>query len=66
MSAHLKGIRAIAGDIADGRTSAVDVCRDAHLSPTVCIGCTRRLGLASVLHGVPAQQEMGRETIAGS
>ena len=29
MSAHLKGIRAIAGDIADGRTSAVDVCRDA-------------------------------------
>ena len=29
MSAHLKGIRAIAGDIADGRISAVDVCRDA-------------------------------------
>src|SRR6187455_1690931 len=29
MSAHLKGIRAIAGDIADGRISAVDVCRNA-------------------------------------
>ncbi len=29
MSAHLKGIRAIAGDIADGRVSAVEVCRDA-------------------------------------
>jgi len=29
MSAHLKGIRAIAGDIAAGRVSAVDVCRDA-------------------------------------
>jgi aspartyl-tRNA(Asn)/glutamyl-tRNA(Gln) amidotransferase subunit A len=29
MSAHPKGIRAIAGDIADGRISAVDVCRDA-------------------------------------
>jgi aspartyl-tRNA(Asn)/glutamyl-tRNA(Gln) amidotransferase subunit A len=29
MSAHIKGARAIAGDIAAGRVSAVDVCRDA-------------------------------------
>jgi aspartyl-tRNA(Asn)/glutamyl-tRNA(Gln) amidotransferase subunit A len=40
MSAHPKGIRAIAGDIADGRISAVDVCRDAldrieRLNPTL-------------------------------
>ena len=40
MSAHLKGIRAIAGDIVDGRISAVDVCRDAldrieRLNPTL-------------------------------
>jgi hypothetical protein len=44
----------------------VDVCRDANLSPAVCIGCARRLGLASVLNGVAAQQKMCRETIAGS
>jgi aspartyl-tRNA(Asn)/glutamyl-tRNA(Gln) amidotransferase subunit A len=29
MSAHIKGARAIAGDIAAGRVSAVDVCREA-------------------------------------
>jgi len=29
MSAHIKGARAIAGDIAAGRVSAVEVCRDA-------------------------------------
>jgi aspartyl-tRNA(Asn)/glutamyl-tRNA(Gln) amidotransferase subunit A len=29
MSAHTKGVRAIAGDIAAGRVSAVDVCREA-------------------------------------
>lgn len=45
---------------------SVDVCRDANLSPALCIRCTRRLGLASVLNGVTAQQEMCRQTIAGS
>ena len=47
-------------------TGSIHVCRDADLSPAFCIGCTRRLGLASVLNGVAAQQEMCRQTIAVS
>ena len=44
---------------------SVNVCQNAHLSPAFSIGCARRLGLAGVLHGVTAQQEMCRQTIAG-
>jgi hypothetical protein len=44
----------------------VDVGRDADLAPGLCIGCTRRLGLASVLNGVTAYQKMCRQTITGS
>jgi len=39
--------------------------RDVLGPPTFCIGCARRLGLASILNGVAAQQEMCRQTIAG-
>src|ERR1700738_1056508 len=44
----------------------IDVCRDANLSPAFGIGGARRLGLGSVLKGITAQQEMCRQTIAGS
>jgi hypothetical protein len=45
---------------------SVDVCRDANLSPAFCIGCTSRLGFASLPNGVAAQQEMGGQAITGS
>ena len=44
----------------------VDICRDADLSPAVCIGSSRRFGFASLRNGVTAQQEMRGQTITGS
>ena len=41
-------------------SQSVDVCRDAHLSPAVCIGGTRRLRLAGELVAcvvTPTEQE---------
>ena len=45
---------------------SVDFCRDADLSPAVCIGSSRRFGFASLRNGVTAQQEMRGQTITGS
>src|SRR5712691_9405520 len=44
----------------------VDICRDANLLPTFCIGRTGCLGLTSELDCVTAQKEMCRQAIAGS